>query len=62
MILGSPVGFLALHSLQLQDPNLSLTHAARYYNDLWVFDTQEYTWRQIEFKETEPRPSYESTI
>jgi hypothetical protein len=31
---------------------------ARYLNDLWVFDTQEYTWRQIEFREGENRPSY----
>ncbi|KAI0628646.1 galactose oxidase [Trametes polyzona] len=28
-----------------------------YLNDLWIFDTQEYKWRQIEFKETERRPS-----
>lgn len=31
---------------------------ARYHNDLWVFDTQEYVWKQIEFKETELKPSY----
>ncbi|CAA7268695.1 unnamed protein product [Cyclocybe aegerita] len=29
----------------------------RYLNDLWVFDTQEYKWTQVEFKETESRPS-----
>ncbi|KAI8972871.1 galactose oxidase [Trametes punicea] len=28
-----------------------------YLNDLWIFDTQEYKWRQIEFKETDRRPS-----
>ncbi|KAJ7940654.1 galactose oxidase [Mycena leptocephala] len=29
----------------------------RYLNDLWLFDLQEYKWRQIEFRETELRPS-----
>ncbi|KAG5725207.1 Kelch domain-containing protein 4 [Termitomyces sp. T112] len=29
----------------------------RYLNDLWVFDTQEYTWRQIEFREMDLKPS-----
>ncbi|KXN81392.1 Kelch repeat-containing protein 3 [Leucoagaricus sp. SymC.cos] len=29
----------------------------RYLNDLWVFDTQEYKWMQIEFRETDPKPS-----
>jgi len=29
----------------------------RYLNDLWVFDTQEYTWTQVELKETDSRPS-----
>ncbi|KAI9062066.1 galactose oxidase [Trametes sanguinea] len=28
-----------------------------YLNDLWLFDTQEYKWKQIEFKETDRRPS-----
>ncbi|KAI0330708.1 galactose oxidase [Cubamyces sp. BRFM 1775] len=28
-----------------------------YLNDLWLFDTQEYKWRQVEFKDTERRPS-----
>ncbi|KAK0439111.1 galactose oxidase [Armillaria borealis] len=32
----------------------------RYLNDLWLFDTQEYKWRQAEFKDTEPRPSERS--
>ncbi|KAG2018767.1 hypothetical protein CC2G_008160 [Coprinopsis cinerea AmutBmut pab1-1] len=35
------------------DPGIT----TRYLNDLWVFDTQEYTWKQVEFKETELRPS-----
>ncbi|KAJ6502564.1 galactose oxidase [Mycena sanguinolenta] len=29
----------------------------RYLNDLWLFDLQEYKWRQIEFRETDLRPS-----
>ncbi|KAI0367424.1 galactose oxidase [Pilatotrama ljubarskyi] len=28
-----------------------------YLNDLWIFDTQEYKWKQIEFRETDRRPS-----
>ncbi|KAI0078590.1 galactose oxidase [Panus rudis PR-1116 ss-1] len=28
-----------------------------YLNDLWLFDTQEYKWRQIEFRENDRRPS-----
>ncbi|KAG6864915.1 hypothetical protein C0991_006403 [Blastosporella zonata] len=35
------------------DPGIT----TRYLNDLWVFDTQEYNWRQIEFRETDQRPS-----
>jgi hypothetical protein len=32
--------------------------ATRYMNDLWVFDTQEYKWQQIEYKDpNERRPS-----
>ncbi|KAF9261281.1 galactose oxidase [Marasmius fiardii PR-910] len=29
----------------------------RYLNDLWIFDTHEYKWRQVEFRENEPKPS-----
>ncbi|KAN0085624.1 hypothetical protein V8E55_006758 [Tylopilus felleus] len=32
-------------------------YRTRYLNDTWVFDTQEYKWRQIEFKESERKPS-----
>ncbi|EJF56876.1 galactose oxidase [Dichomitus squalens LYAD-421 SS1] len=28
-----------------------------YLNDLWIFDTQEYKWRQIEFRDTDRKPS-----
>ncbi|KAJ6630788.1 hypothetical protein B0H10DRAFT_1774143 [Mycena sp. CBHHK59/15] len=29
----------------------------RYLNDLWLFDLQDYKWRQIEFRETDLKPS-----
>ncbi|KAI0287379.1 hypothetical protein BC826DRAFT_1093375 [Russula brevipes] len=36
------------------DPGIT----TRYMNDLWVFDTQEYKWQQIEYKDpNERRPS-----
>ncbi|KAI0693520.1 galactose oxidase [Cerioporus squamosus] len=28
-----------------------------YLNDLWIFDTQEYKWRQIEFRDNDRKPS-----
>lgn len=28
-----------------------------YLNDLWMFDTQEYKWKQFEFKDNERKPS-----
>ncbi|KAF8990456.1 hypothetical protein BDQ17DRAFT_1371847 [Cyathus striatus] len=30
---------------------------ARYLNDLWIFDTQEYKWHHVEFCETDIKPS-----
>ncbi|PCH35134.1 galactose oxidase [Wolfiporia cocos MD-104 SS10] len=36
------------------DPGLK-TH---YLNDLWLFDTQEYKWRQVEMKDAERKPSW----
>ncbi|KAJ8502566.1 hypothetical protein ONZ45_g11637 [Pleurotus djamor] len=35
------------------DPGIT----TRYLNDLWVFDTQEYKWQQIEFRQTDTKPS-----
>ncbi|KAJ7685173.1 galactose oxidase [Mycena polygramma] len=35
------------------DPGIT----TRYLNDLWLFDLQEYKWRQIEFRETDLKPS-----
>ncbi|KAG6370868.1 galactose oxidase [Boletus reticuloceps] len=32
-------------------------YRTQYLNDTWIFDTQEYKWRQIEFKEPERKPS-----
>ncbi|EKM75215.1 hypothetical protein AGABI1DRAFT_123321 [Agaricus bisporus var. burnettii JB137-S8] len=29
----------------------------RYLNDLWIFDTHEYKWTQVEFREVDPKPS-----
>lgn len=34
-----------------------VSRQAHYLNDLWYFDTQEYRWKQVEFKDTERRPS-----
>ncbi|KAF8814141.1 hypothetical protein BYT27DRAFT_7206327, partial [Phlegmacium glaucopus] len=30
---------------------------ARYLNDSWLFDTQEYKWNQVEFREMDAKPS-----
>ncbi|KAG2117421.1 galactose oxidase [Suillus cothurnatus] len=32
-------------------------YRTQYLNDTWVFDTQEYKWRQIEFKDIDRKPS-----
>ncbi|KAH7925051.1 galactose oxidase [Leucogyrophana mollusca] len=32
-------------------------YKTNYLNDTWLFDTQEYKWRQIEFRETDRKPS-----
>jgi hypothetical protein len=37
---------------------IHMKHQAQYLNDTWVFDTQEYKWRQIEFKDIDRKPSY----
>ena len=41
--------------------NYSWSHpktAANYLNDLWIFDTQEYNWKQVEFKDNDRKPSW----
>ncbi|OBZ65625.1 Kelch repeat-containing protein 3 [Grifola frondosa] len=35
------------------DPGLK----TNYLNDLWLFDTQEYKWKQVEFKDNDRKPS-----
>ncbi|KAI0058066.1 galactose oxidase [Artomyces pyxidatus] len=35
------------------DPGIT----TRYLNDLWLFDTQEYKWQTIEFKDVDRKPS-----
>ena len=35
---------------------------AQYLNDLWLFDTQEYKWHQIEFGVNDRKPSYVQTV
>lgn len=35
-------------------------YRTRYLNDTWSFDLQDYKWRQIEFKETDRKPSSRS--
>ncbi|KAI6100109.1 galactose oxidase, partial [Pisolithus thermaeus] len=32
-------------------------YRTQYLNDTWLFDTQEYKWKQIDFKESDRRPS-----
>ncbi|EIW74504.1 galactose oxidase [Coniophora puteana RWD-64-598 SS2] len=32
-------------------------YRTNYLNDTWIFDTQEYKWKQTEFKENERKPS-----
>ncbi|EDR01442.1 uncharacterized protein LACBIDRAFT_310787 [Laccaria bicolor S238N-H82] len=48
-------GFVVLFG-GFYDPGVT----TRYLNDLWVFDMQEYKWSQVEFKETELKPSFVS--
>ncbi|KAF8810792.1 galactose oxidase [Phlegmacium glaucopus] len=37
--------------------NPGVTTTPRYLNDLWLFDTQEYKWNQVEFREMDAKPS-----
>ena len=36
--------------------------AANYLNDLWLFDMQEYKWRQVIMKDNERKPSWVLSI
>ena len=42
----------------LVDCRLPDVLAANYLNDLWLFDMQEYKWRQIVMKDNERKPSW----
>lgn len=37
--------------------SFNLDFQANYLNDLWIFDTQEYRWKQVEFRDNERKPS-----
>jgi hypothetical protein len=39
-------------------PSLPDIWAANYLNDLWLFDMQEYKWKQIVMKDNERKPSW----
>ena len=53
MIRDTPV-----RSLTLVDCLLPDVWAANYLNDLWLFDMQEYKWKQIVMKDNERKPSW----
>lgn len=50
-------GIISMYFLDGLQLSLETSYSARYLNDLWVFDTQEYMWTQVELKETDYRPS-----
>lgn len=50
-------GSSASASLESVAPNMADICIAKYLNDLWVFDTQEYKWTLIELRENENKPS-----
>lgn len=39
---------LRVYPLPTQSPYYASYIAARYLNDLWLFDTQEYRWMQVD--------------
>ena len=53
MILGSRVCLI----LAYINGFAHLDYLANYLNDLWLFDTQEYKWRQIEFRDADRKPT-----
>ena len=54
MTLDTQVSHVELVAYRYLLPNL---WAANYLNDLWVFDLQEYKWKQIVLKDNERKPS-----
>ena len=51
----SEVRVIPFHSVMVT--LISSWKSANYLNDLWIFDTQEYKWKQIELKDNERKPS-----
>jgi len=49
---------IPVRSLTLVGCLLSDVWAANYLNDLWLFDMQEYKWKQIVMKDNERKPSW----
>jgi hypothetical protein len=49
---GIQVCVIGLADIRLLNPL-----AANYLNDLWVFDIQEYKWKQVAMKDNERKPS-----
>ena len=43
-------------SLMKSSSDVPFYHLARYLNDLWLFDTQEYKWNQVEFRDMDAKP------
>ena len=35
---------------------------ANYLNDLWLFDVQEYKWKEIVMRDNDRKPSYVSIV
>ena len=52
MILGTPVRPHASVGYSSSD-----VWQANYLNDLWLFDMQEYKWKEIAMKDNERKPS-----
>ena len=57
-------GFMTL-DIQVRSTNMAVPlspdlSTANYLNDLWIFDMQEYKWKQIVMKDNERKPSWVS--
>lgn len=37
--------------------HVTIIHTAKYLNDTWIFDTQQYKWQQVDLKEADRKPS-----
>jgi hypothetical protein len=43
-------------ALHWSGKRVSLTSPANYLSDLWIFDTEEFRWKQIEYLDPERSP------